>query len=84
MEFLCLGFSKTQVGCRKKIKDHEGTDSLERSGRVLFNDSAADIAGVGFKTEPTTRIILAECDSANQGSAQVSGTDLRYEWKPQP
>ena len=38
----------------KKEKDLGGFDAFERSGKILFNDLAADIAGVNFKTEPTT------------------------------
>ena len=37
----------------KKKEDPEGADAFEKSGRILFNDLAADIAGVGFKAEPT-------------------------------
>ena len=32
------------------IKDLEGPDAFERSGGVLFNDPAVDIAGVGYQT----------------------------------
>ena len=44
------------VGCRnkKKEKGPGGFGAFERSGIVLLNDSAADIEGVNFKTEPTT------------------------------
>ena len=52
MEFRFLGPSNIVVGCRKKIKDSEGPGAFD--GRVPFSDSAADIAGVGYKTAPTT------------------------------
>ena len=32
----------------------EGSGVLERNQKVLSNDLAVNIAGVGFKTEPTT------------------------------
>ena len=38
----------------KKEEDLEGLDAFGRSGRVLLRYLAADIAGVGFKKEPTT------------------------------
>ena len=48
-----MDFPRFFVACRKKIKVLESFDALERNGKVLFNDLAVDIAGVGFKTEPT-------------------------------
>ena len=36
------------------MKVTEGLGAFERSGKILHSDLAVDIAGVGFKTEPTT------------------------------
>ena len=47
-------FQKENADCRKKIKVLEGFDAYERNGRILFNDLAVDIAGVGSKMESTT------------------------------
>ena len=38
----------------KISKDFQGTNAFERSGWIPFNDSAADVVGVGFKTARTT------------------------------
>ena len=51
MEYLCvLDFPIFVVGCRKNKKDLQGFGAF---GWVPYNDLAADIVGVGFKTEPT-------------------------------
>ena len=52
MGFPCLGFSKIFVGCQKKIEVLEGSDTS--GGKIPSNDLATDIAGVGYKTGPTT------------------------------
>ena len=53
-------FSRFFVGWSKKEKEKtykkylQGFGAFERSRWMPFNDMALDIAGAGFKTEPTT------------------------------
>ena len=39
---------------KEKRKDLKDLGAFERSGGIVFSDLAAEIAGLGFKTAPTT------------------------------
>ena len=72
-KFLCLGFSDIRCRCLKNEKDLQGFNAF---GWIPFNESAADIAGVGFKTEPTTQhqiggVRLSETKGAHKSQTLI-------------
>ena len=54
MKAAWLAATEATTAGQELARNPQDMDAFERSGWVPFSDLAADIAGVGFKTEPTT------------------------------
>ena len=54
MKFWCLGLSMVLSVVGKEVHDPEACGALEGIRKMLYGDSAGDIAGVGYMTETIT------------------------------